>query len=85
MKKTLDIHDYYFGVILATPEYLENTERVRLLNGVDYDPFYKIPDTEALIFGVPTLLKKETTDNKTIYIDEYDRYYTTYICFNKFN
>ena len=82
MKKTLDINDYYFGVITATPEYLKSTKRTRLLNGVDYDPFYKVPDTEALIFGVPTLLKKETTDNKTIYIDEYHSRYPKEITYS---
>ena len=62
MKQTLDIHDYYFGVLVATPEYLESSKRVRLLDGIDYDPFSEITDTEALIFGVTTLLKKETKD-----------------------
>lgn len=60
MRQTLDIHDYYFGVIVATPEYLESSKRVRLLDGIDYDPFSEITDMEALIFGVTTLLKRET-------------------------
>ena len=82
MKKTLDINDYYFGVITATPEYLKSAKRTRLLNGVDYDPFYDTPDNEALIFGVPTLLKKETINNKTIYIDEYHSRYPKEITYS---
>lgn len=75
MKQTLDIHDYYFGVIVATPEYLESSKRVRLLDGIDYDPFSEITDTEALIFGVTTLLKRETKDGCDSYIDQYNSRY----------
>lgn len=75
MKQTLDIHDYYFGVIIATPEYLKSSKRVRLLEGIDYDPFSEITDTESLIFGVTTLLKKETIDGCDSYIDQYNSRY----------
>lgn len=59
MKQSIDIHDYYFGVIVATPEYLKSTQRVRLLEGINYDPFSELTDNEAMIFGTVTLLKKE--------------------------
>lgn len=45
--KKISYSDYYFWIVVATPKYLENIERVRLLNGVDYDSFYKVPDTEV--------------------------------------
>lgn len=79
MNQTLDIHDYYFGVIVATPEYLKNPKRTRLLEGVDYDPFSEIPENEALIFGVITLLRKEVKNGKEYYIDEYHSRYSNEI------
>ncbi len=81
MKKTLDVHDYYFGVIIATPEYLKSSKRVRMLNGFNYDPFCDSSDTEALIFGVPTLLKKETKDGEDFYIDQYHSRYKNEISY----
>ena len=75
MRQTLDIHDYYFGVIVATPEYLQSPKRVRMLQGVNYDPFSEISDEATLIFGVTTLLKKETRDGQCYYIDQYNSRY----------
>ena len=75
MRQTLDIHAYYLDVIVATPEYLQSPKRVRMLQGVNYDPFSEISDEAALIFGVTTLLKKETKDGCDIYIDQYNSRY----------
>lgn len=75
MKQSINIHDYYFGVIVPTPEYLKSSKRVRLLEGVDYDPFSEIPDNEALIFGTTTLLKKTIINGVDFYIDQYNSRY----------
>lgn len=75
MKKTLDIHDYYLGVILATPEYLENPKRHRYLGDVDFDPFADIDPVSAVTFGTITLLKKEVKNGQEYYIDQYNSRY----------
>lgn len=75
MKQSIDIHDYYFGVIVATPEYLKSTQRVRLLEGINYDPFSELTDNEAMIFSTVTLLKKEKINGSDFYIDQYNSRY----------
>lgn len=75
MKKALDIHDYYFGVIVATPEYLENPKRHRYLSDVNFDPFADIDPFSAITFGTITLLKKEVKNGQERYIDQYNSIY----------
>ena len=64
MKKTLDIHDYYLGVIVATPEYLNNPKKNRYLRDVNFDPFLDTDSLSAVTFGTITLLKKEEKRRK---------------------
>ena len=75
MKKTLDIHDYYLGVIVATPEYLNNPKKNRYLRDVNFDPFLDTDSLSAVTFGTITLLKKEEKDGNVRYIDQYNSRY----------
>lgn len=58
MGKKLDVSDYYLGIITATSEYFNNPKRHRYLGTVDFDPFLEKAPMEAILFGIPTLLKK---------------------------
>lgn len=71
MKKTLDLNDYYLGVIVATPEYLNNPKKNRYLGEVNFDPFGDIDPFSAVTFGMITLLKKEIKDGQERYVDQY--------------
>lgn len=64
----LDIKDFYIGVLLATPSYYQNLKRFRFVQNISYDPFKDISKTQALIIGIPVLLKYQ--DGK--YFDEYN-------------
>ena len=71
MSKRIDINDYYLGVILATPEYLNNPKRHRYFGDCDFDPFVNSTFFETVLFGVVTLLKKEEKDGEEYYVDQY--------------
>lgn len=75
MEKDFNINDYYLGIILATPEYLNNRKKTRMLAGVSYDPFLDVSFDHALIFGVPTLLKKDKKNGEEIYVDQHNSRY----------
>lgn len=64
----IDLDDYYLGVITVDPSYFNNPKRYRMINDVNYDPFSDLSFAEALIKGVPTLLRK----NGEVYYDEYN-------------
>lgn len=71
MEKKLNLHDYYLGVIVATPEYLNNPKKNRYLGDVNFDPFGDMNPFSAVTFGMITLLKKEVKDGKERYVDQY--------------
>lgn len=55
----VDINDYYLGVILAHPSYFENPKSInRRLKDMEADPFNSLTFEQAIIIGVPVLLKK---------------------------
>lgn len=60
------IDDYYIGLIIASPDYLESDARNRFLGDVSFDPFNDLTNQQAIIIGKTVLLKKK--DNK--FIDE---------------
>ena len=75
MGKKLDVSDYYLGIITATSEYFNNPKRHRYLGTVDFDPFLEKAPMEAILFGIPTLLKKIEKNGEIYYTDEeYSRY-----------
>lgn len=63
------LDQYYLGIIIPELVYYQNSnpKKSRMLNGVSFDPFEEVAPLYALIFGVPTLLRKEDD----LYYDEY--------------
>lgn len=67
-----DIHNYYLGVILAHPNYFQNSKsRIRAIQDIEADPFSSLTLEQALITGVVTLLRKE---GDSYYDEDYSRY-----------
>ena len=63
----LDLDDYYLGIIIAHPDYFKNPKRNRFMGKVNFDPFNGKLFEEAIVKGIPTLLRKKND----IYFDEY--------------